>query len=254
MMLLRSLVGDAQTLLDLHPADLAGYILQVLVPEPSSPNWNRRSFCNQAGYDFADGKGQFRDDVARACAEAWAWLEMNGLICQNYDQDAGWYVVTRRGAVAADREKLQALVKGEELPESFIHPLFLLHVRPLFLQGRFETAVFEAFKTLEIRIRDLSGFGPDKLGVQLVSAAFDPKRGPLRNPFAEGGEREALRHLLAGAIGSYKNPASHRRVAVHAHEARDMITIASHLLYIVEMHGVLFAPASPQGSVAGPKQ
>lgn len=243
MMLLRSLVGDAQTLVELHPADLGGFILQMLVPDPSSPNWNRRSFCTQAGYDFADGKGQFRDDVAQACAEAWSWLEINGLICQNYDQDGGWYVVTRRGTVAADREKLQALVKGEELPESFLRPSFLLHVRPLFLQGLFETAVFEAFKSLEIAIREQGGFGPEMLGVKLASAAFHPESGPLRNPFSEPGERQALMSLMQGAIGSYKNPASHRRVAIQAREAREMIIMASHLLNIVEMHGVLFAPA-----------
>jgi hypothetical protein len=40
--------------------------------------------------------------------------------------------------------------------------------------------------------------------------------------------------LLAGAIGSYKNPSSHRRVAISADEARDMIVLASHLLKIVE--------------------
>lgn len=254
MMLLRSLVGDAQTLLELHPADLGGFILQELVREPNSPYWRRASFCDQAARDFAEGSGAFRHDVGQACAEAWSWLEMNGLICQNFEQDPGWYVVTRRGAKAAEREKLQALVRGEELPESFLNPIFLLHVRPLFLQGRFETAVFEAFKTLEIRIRDWSGLGPEKLGVSLASAAFHPENGPLRNPIAEGGERQALMNLMAGAIGSYKNPASHRRVSFGAPEAREMIILASHLLNIVEMHGVIFGPASPPGSVVGPKQ
>lgn len=239
MMLLRSFVGDAQTLLELHPADLGGFILQVLVPDPSSPNWNRRSFCTQAGYDFADGKGQFRDDVAQACAEAWSWLEMNGLICQNYDQDGGWYVVTRRGAVAADREKLQALVKAEELPESFVHPIFLLHVRPLFLQGRFDTAVFEAFKTLEVRVRDLCKFGPDMYGNKLFSAAFDTTDGPLQSLIDERGEREALRNLAVGAFCRFRNPSSHRRLSLSAKEAREMIILASHLLNIVEVNSLI---------------
>lgn len=254
MMLLRSLVGDAQTLLELHPADLGGFILQVLVPDPRSPDWNRRSFCTEAGKDFADGKGQFREDVAQACAEAWSWLEMNGLICQNYDQDGGWYVATRRGAVAADREKLKALVKAEELPESFVHPTFLLHVRPLFLQGRFETAVFEAFKSLEIAIRDQSGLGPELVGVKLAVTAFRVEDGPLRSPVAEFGECQALMNLMQGAIGSYKNPASHRRVSIQVREAREMIIMASHLLNIVEMHGVLYAPASPQGAITGQRK
>jgi uncharacterized protein (TIGR02391 family) len=239
MMLLRTLVGDALTLLDLHPADLGGYILQVLVPYPNSQYWRRGSFCDQAARDFAEGASGFRHDVGLACAEAWSWLEMNGLICQNFEQDPGWYVVTRRGAAAAEREQLQALVKAEELPESFVHPSFLLHVRPLFLQGRFETAVFEAFKALEIRMRDLGGFGPDKIGVQLAGAAFHPEDGPLRHKSAEKGERVALMNLMAGAIGSYKNPASHRRVELQAQEAREMIILASHLLNIVEVNSLI---------------
>ena len=48
-------------------------------------------------------------------------------------------------------------------------------------------------------------------------------------------EREALAHLFAGAIGSYKNPQSHRHAGVPtADKAAEMIIIASHLLRIVE--------------------
>jgi hypothetical protein len=41
-------------------------------------------------------------------------------------------------------------------------------------------------------------------------------------------------NLMTGALGSYKNPASHRRVEITAEEARDMIILASHLLKIVD--------------------
>ena len=63
--------------------------------------------------------------------------------------------------------------------------------------------------------------------------AFD-RSGPLADPEAPESERQALAHLFAGAIGSYKNPHSHRNVTIDGGEAREMIVLASHLLGIVD--------------------
>jgi hypothetical protein len=48
-------------------------------------------------------------------------------------------------------------------------------------------------------------------------------------------ECDALAHLFAGAIGSYKNPHSHRTVNLtDLAEAQEQVMLATHLLRIVE--------------------
>jgi hypothetical protein len=65
--------------------------------------------------------------------------------------------------------------------------------------------------------------------------AFDPENGPLTDKEQPEAEREALAHLFVGAIGSYKNPHSHRTVTItEVRDAQEMVMLASHLLGIVD--------------------
>jgi len=233
---LKQLLPDADAIVRMHTADLAGYVLEVLMSADAMNRgqWNRRNFCMEASKEFGNYERGPVQEVGVACSAAWSWLESNGLICRHPEQDNEWFVPTPRGRDVSNHQGLRQLISNEQLPEHFLHPEFVVNVRPLFLQSRFETAVFEAFKTLEVAIRAAASLGDDSIGVVLASRAFHPEDGALTDTALEKGERVALMNLMAGAIGSYKNPASHRRVAIAAEEARDMIILASHLLKIVE--------------------
>ena len=232
---LSHLIPDAAAIREMSTPDLAGYVLESLMaPGMAGGNWNRRNFCGAAMQDYAQPRMGGDKELGAAVSAAWSWLEANGLICRSPDQDNEWYVPTARGKAVKDHQALQTLIRAEHLPADFLHPDLLVHSRPLFLQSRFETAVFEAFKALEIATRSAARLGDGDIGVPLAQAAFHPENGPLADKAAEKGERIALMNLMSGALGSYKNPSSHRRVRISAQEAREMIILASHLLRIVD--------------------
>lgn len=233
---LKQLISDSRTVIEMHAADLAGYVFEVLMNTDAinRGQWNRRNFCMEVAREYGSRERGSDQEVGVACSAAWSWLESNGLICRHPEQDNEWFVPTSRGRQIRNHQGIRELISNEQLPEHFLHAEFIKNVRPLFLQSRFETSVFEAFKTLEVAIRSTAGFGDDSIGVSLAGKAFHPEDGPLTDTTLERGERVALMNLMTGAIGSYKNPSSHRRVAITAEEARDMIILASHLLKIVE--------------------
>ena len=114
-----------------------------------------------------------------------------------------------------------------------LHPRIAQKVWASFLRGDYDTAVFQAFKEVEVRVREAGNFASTELGTDLMRKAFG-KNGPLADLAAPDAEKDAVAHLFAGAIGCYKNPNSHRNVSTKADEAAEMIVMASHLLGIVD--------------------
>jgi uncharacterized protein (TIGR02391 family) len=239
MPILSHLVPEPDSVVEMNTADLAGYVLETLMSPGNFGGgiWNRRNFCGSVMTEYTLPRTGGDKDVGTAVSAAWSWLEVNGLICRHPEQDHGWYVPTALGKTVQDHQALRSLISGAQLPEHFLHPELLIHSRPLFLQSRFETAVFEAFKALEVAIRSAAGLSDGVIGIALAQTAFHPQNGQLTDLTVEAGERVALMNLVTGALGSYKNPSSHRRVQIGAEEARDMIILASHLLRIVDGRG-----------------
>ena len=144
------------------------------------------------------------------------------------------YFVTKRGKRIKTSEALEAYHKTNLLPKLQLHPIIAQKVWSLFLRGNYDTAVFEAFKEVEIAVRKTGCYDKNDLGVDLMYKAFHISEGKLTNPDQPKAEKRALSDLFAGAIGSYKNPHSHQNVPVTSEEAVEMIILASHLLRIVD--------------------
>ena len=118
------------------------------------------------------------------------------------------------------------------LPKRLLHHVVSEKVLPIFMQGSYGPAVFEAFKQVEVTVREAGGYTEPDYGTKLMRMAFNPENGALTDP--QDMEKQARSDLFAGAIGSYKNPGSHRDVEITAEEGAGLIVFASHLLRIVD--------------------
>lgn len=172
--------------------------------------------------------------MAFAIAEAWNVLEREGLIALRPGEQHEWAFVTRKGRRLSSPDSFKAYQTLKRLPKEALHPRLLPKVWGAFARGEYDTAVFEAFKEVEISVRAAARLTDADYGTDLMRRAFHPENGPLADSTRLPAERQALSDLFAGSIGSYKNPHSHRRVAIQSDEAVEMIVLASHLLGIVE--------------------
>ncbi|HWU30035.1 MAG TPA: TIGR02391 family protein [Microbacterium sp.] len=175
-----------------------------------------------------------RLDIRQRVADGAGWLISRGLIgpASNSSGSTGEWRLTTAGIEALESGDVRIIEASYRLPLS-LHPR-LGEARALFERGSLQTAVFSATHAVEVRVRELAGYGPEKYGTGLMQEAFNDKTGPLAIGDTPA-ERTATMQLFLGTVGAFKNPTSHRAVEYDdPSEAADIVQLCDLLLKVAE--------------------
>lgn len=253
MIELPTAIPDVDVLLALEPEELAGKMLFLMRARANHHMFHVGNLRSELWSQALSGWPQYaqhrREEVDLAIAEALAWLEAQGLIvpAEGTNGQNGWRHLSRRARRFENEAAFTDYGTARLLPKELLHPTIATNVWLSFMRGAYATAVFEAMRAVEIAVRDAAGYPAAEHGVPMIRRAFSPNVGPLADTAKDAGEQEALSALFAGAIGSYKNPHSHRNVPIDTpREAVEIILLASHLLCIVDARvKARTAPSAP---------
>jgi uncharacterized protein (TIGR02391 family) len=224
---------------DLTDAELLALPLDVLGVEvlrhlSSGKEWNTYNFTVSL-------EASRRAEAAqRALFEAVGWLEATGLIAHPKPGQSTMdsMFVTRHGEQVLT-DGLGPIIAARRLSVE-LHPR-LERVRSQFLIAEYELAAFAALREVEIRVRELAAAPDSAIGVALMRDSFGAS-GVLTDKSLDGGERVATMELFAGAIGTFKNPPSHRQVDYgDPTEASEVVLLADLLLRMLDRTGARLA-------------
>lgn len=230
----------ADSVLQLEPEELAPYLLEHLTG--NSNHLNLGSLL-----ESSLGSGVMRHygnniRVEQALREAWSWLVREGLLVE---KPHGWFFISQRGQRLRGRQDFAAYQRSNVLPKASLHPVIAESVLSNFIRGEYDTAVFQAFKEVEVAVRAAGHFPADEVGTKLMGKAFKVGVGPLTDTTLPEAEQLAMVNVFSGAIGLFKNPSSHRHVDLNdPSAAAEMISFASLLLRVVDGRVAAIRPDS----------
>ena len=201
----------------------------VVLKHCDGGEWNSHNFLNSFQHRGVSQSALF------CLSEALNWLITHGLVARDkpgQSSSAQSMFVTRAGKCVL-AEGIAGVVAATRLNVD-LHER-LARVRTQFLIGEYELAAFAAMREVEIRVRELAKAENSLIGVKLMRGAFKPDNGPLCDANLDPGEQVAMMELFAGAIGTFKNPPSHRQVDYgDPTEASEVVMLADLLMRILD--------------------
>lgn len=244
------MLPDAETLLSLPAEQLAGPLLvslergdrinpQVII---SYDDMAREIDISERKIPNFNYPSTSRQKILFVLMEAWQHLVCEGFVAPRPTKLAGTqnissttlYFVTRKGQKIETPDDFESYRKADLLRKHQLHSIIADKVWSIFAQGSYGTAVLEAFKQVEIAVREAGGYEENDRGTDLMRKAFHVDNGTLTDKTRLPAVKQAMSNLFAGAIGLYKNPSSHHDVEFTPEEAAEVIIIASRLLRIVD--------------------
>ena len=211
-----------------RPDDLGAEIVLDLQKKSS------KEFFSPSGYplDLAKLYQQERPSpqFSSAVHEAinWALRELLLVRHPQSDHPSEGLTLSRRG-LTFTRGDIERLRLERILPDLLLHDRVRRVCLDIFNRGHHQAAVFEAFRILEVVIREAAGYGQDEFGKSMINDAFNEKtNGPLVDDTAPESEQRAMRFLMVGSNGLFRNPRGHRDVKLDdPKEAAELLIVAS---------------------------
>ena len=246
---LLEIAGSPENVLSMTPDELAWALVEDMQARAQNPILSMASRENLAGglmsvaTLFSDGRKnrELPDQLNRAGRGAFALLEKWELAepAPGMNGRNGYMVLTEKGKSATERTDFERVRVRNLLREEMLHPLLHGRIFSYFIADDLGTAVFEAFKTVEIEVRSAGGFVAKEMGKALMFKAF-ALGGPLSMPSDDKADCEALSGLFAGALGRFRNPGAHtNRTFADVLEVMEELMLASRLLRIVDERRLL---------------
>ena len=219
---------DPEQAINMTIEELAGYL--VLFHKSSGQFSPHNMMCSiDSNHSAHPKKAEFKE----ALMEAFGWGYSEGLFILDPENSLnGWMRVSRRGRQLNKPADITTLSQRQILPKAFLHPIIAQCAGPIFHSGRYDSAVYEAFKQVEIAVKN--GTGINNIGANLMMEAFKKGSGALTDATADIAEQEGMMFVFAGSMKVFRNSTGHRNVQMDAYQAASLIVHASYLMTIVD--------------------
>jgi uncharacterized protein (TIGR02391 family) len=123
---------------------------------------------------------------------------------------------------------------------SFLHPALLKAPLKNFTSGEFDTAIYQAFKEVEVSVRKAGALPTHSHGSGMIETAFRPKLGPLANTTLDEQEQRGEQSLVVGAFKRYRNASGHRDSGIDdIVEVAEILALASLCLRLIDRNKAL---------------
>lgn len=234
---LQSLIPDPDQVLAMSLPDVAIVLLKLAYHQHGTGMFQPEALTQESivpgspSYHFSR-----KAKVELHLAEVWDWIRQNGFTvpAPGMNGQNGWLHLSSKSRELVAGQDFEALKAAVAFPRHLLHPSIADAVWSALARGDLDNAVSQAFRAVEIAVRDAIGAATSDFGSRLMSKAFEKDTGKLTDMSIDGNEREAMSKFAQGAMGAFRNSHVHRNTGIERQEAFDRVLLASHLLRIVD--------------------